>query len=181
MGKGSMVSWRRVWALDPMSGFESCLHHPLALEQQAQEPRHRCGVCPPWPIGCGGGQGEGMGGLHSGWTTRAHRRCAQMWCRENNSASCGDFKSPHPVYRCTFLQLKEKLLEIGVCFPDVIGMMPTVFSGRHQGVGSGRAGWEVMQLWTKALGSLQREVRWGPWVLSWLSFHLLSLNSNRKF
>lgn len=44
-------------------------------------------------------------------------------------------------------------------FPDVIGMMPTVFSGRHQGVGSGRAGWEVMQLWTKALGSLQREVR----------------------
>lgn len=57
-------------------------------------------------------------------------------------------------------------------FPDVIGMMPTVFSRRHQGVGSGRAGWEVMQLWTKAPGSSQREVRWGPGVLSWLSFHL---------
>lgn len=28
--------------------------------------------------------------------------------------SCGDFKSPRPLYRCTFLQLKEKLLELGV-------------------------------------------------------------------
>lgn len=57
-------------------------------------------------------------------------------------------------------------------FPDVIGTLPTVFSGRHQGVGSGRAGWEVMQLWTKALGSSQRKVRWGPGVPSWLSVHL---------
>lgn len=31
-------------------------------------------------------------------------------------------------------------------FPDVIGTMPAVFSRRLQGVGSGRAGWEVMQL-----------------------------------
>jgi hypothetical protein len=30
------------------------------------------------------------------------------------ATSCGDFKSPRPLYRCTFLQLKEKLLEIGV-------------------------------------------------------------------
>lgn len=44
-------------------------------------------------------------------------------------------------------------------FPDVIGMLPAVFSRRHRGVGSGRAGWEVMQLWTRTLGSLQREVR----------------------
>ena len=29
-------------------------------------------------------------------------------------------------------------------FPDVIGMMLTALSRRHQGVGSGRAGWEVM-------------------------------------
>lgn len=44
-------------------------------------------------------------------------------------------------------------------FPDVTGMRPTVLSRRHRGVGSGRAGWEVMQLWTEALGSLPREVR----------------------
>jgi hypothetical protein len=37
-----------------------------------------------------------------------------MWCWENNSASCRDFKSPRLLYRCTFFQLKEKLLEIGV-------------------------------------------------------------------
>lgn len=57
-------------------------------------------------------------------------------------------------------------------FPDVIGILPTAFSRRHRGVGSGRAGWEVMQLWTKALGSQQKEVRWGPRVPSWPNFHL---------
>lgn len=60
-------------------------------------------------------------------------------------------------------------------FPDVITMMSTVFFWRHRGVGSGRAGWEVMQLWTKALGSSQREVRRGFRVPSWLNFHLPSV------
>lgn len=57
-------------------------------------------------------------------------------------------------------------------FPDVIGITPTAFSRRQRGAGSGRARWEVMQLWTKALGSSQREVRWGPRVPSWLNSHL---------
>lgn len=47
-------------------------------------------------------------------------------------------------------------------FPDVIGLLPTASSRRHQGVGSGRAGWEVMQLWTEAPGSWRREVRGRP-------------------
>lgn len=29
-------------------------------------------------------------------------------------ASCGDFKSPRPLYRGTFVQLREKRLETGV-------------------------------------------------------------------
>lgn len=65
-------------------------------------------------------------------------------------------------------------------FPDVIGVMPTVLSGRHQGVGSGRAGWEVRQLWTKALGSLPREVRWGP-LGSQLAELSPALNGSRRF
>lgn len=34
-----------------------------------------------------------------------------------------------------------------------------MFSGRHQGVGSGRAGWESMLLPSKVPGSSQRELK----------------------
>lgn len=36
-----------------------------------------------------------------------------------------------------------------------------MFSGRHQGVGSGRAGWELMPLCSKVLRSSLREEKWG--------------------
>ena len=79
-----------------------------------QQPPLGVGSALPDPCGWGG---TGWGDAkvpHQLSNHSPHGRCAQRGCWENNSASCRDFRSPHPVYRCTFLQLKEKLLEMGV-------------------------------------------------------------------
>lgn len=126
----------------------------------------------PCPAGRGGGgQAEGKGGLHTAEQPRLSQKMRSDVVLRKQLDFLQRLQKPTPCLP-RHICAAEGRAAGNRGFPEVTGSTPAVFSRRHQGVGSGRAGWEVMQLRTKASGSLQREVRWAPWARSWLNFHL---------